>query len=69
MVASTQPNLRALVASGAFREDLFYRIAVVEAPLPPLREHGGRVPRAAEAMGVSRQFLHRLLGEYGIEPA
>jgi DNA-binding NtrC family response regulator len=33
-----------------------------------LREHDGRVPRAAEAMGISRQFLHRLLDEYGIEP-
>ena len=176
VVAATSPDLRARVASGAFREDLFYRIAVVEAHVPPLRErkedipvlterflrssshdlcledlsaetmgmllchnwpgnvrelknsiirltlfpdrpneaidfgaelgdgvtkrsrdlcslqlrearaivveqferiylttklreHGGRVPRAAEAMGVSRQFLHRLLGEYGIVPS
>jgi two-component system, NtrC family, response regulator GlrR len=174
IIAAAQPDLRARVASGEFREDLFYRVAVVEAQLPALRdrkgdipllverflaaatparrledlpansmamllshswpgnvrelrntvarlvlfpelaheaidfgapmasvlpdgrnlcslqlrearaivvehferlylttklrEHGGRVPRAAEAMGVSRQFLHRLLGEYGIEP-
>jgi transcriptional regulator with PAS, ATPase and Fis domain len=31
-----------------------------------LGEHGGNVSRAAEAMGVSRQFLHRLLERYGI---
>jgi transcriptional regulator with PAS, ATPase and Fis domain len=31
-----------------------------------LREHAGNVSRAAEAMGVSRQFLHRLLERYGI---
>jgi transcriptional regulator with PAS, ATPase and Fis domain len=31
-----------------------------------LREHAGNVSRAAEAMGVSRQFLHRLMDRYGI---
>ena len=31
-----------------------------------LKEHGGNVTRAAEAMEVSRQFLHRLLDRYGI---
>jgi transcriptional regulator with PAS, ATPase and Fis domain len=32
-----------------------------------LREHAGNVSRAAESMGVSRQFLHRLLDRYGIQ--
>lgn len=32
-----------------------------------LGEHGGNVSRAAESMGVSRQFLHRLLDRYRIE--
>jgi transcriptional regulator with PAS, ATPase and Fis domain len=31
-----------------------------------LREHAGNVSRAAEAIGVSRQFLHRLIARYGI---
>jgi two-component system, NtrC family, response regulator GlrR len=31
-----------------------------------LREHSGNVSRAAEAMGVSRQFVHRLMSRYGI---
>jgi DNA-binding NtrC family response regulator len=32
-----------------------------------LAEHNGNVSRAAEAMGVSRQFLHRLLERHGID--
>ncbi len=32
-----------------------------------LRAHGGNVTRAAEAVGVSRQFLHRLMERYGIK--
>ncbi|MFT3769128.1 MAG: helix-turn-helix domain-containing protein [Minicystis sp.] len=31
-----------------------------------LREHDGNVARAAEAMGVSRQLVHRLIERYGI---
>jgi transcriptional regulator with PAS, ATPase and Fis domain len=34
--------------------------------LSKLREHGGNVSRAAESMGVSRQFAHRLMERYGI---
>lgn len=32
-----------------------------------LREHAGNVSKAAQAMGISRQMLHRLLDRYGIE--
>jgi transcriptional regulator with PAS, ATPase and Fis domain len=34
--------------------------------LAKLREHAGNVSRAADAMGVSRQFVHRLMDRYGI---
>ena len=40
ILSATHKDLRALVASGHFREDLYYRINVIELRVPPLRDRG-----------------------------
>src|SRR5437870_6204335 len=51
VVAATHRDLESLVAAGAFREDLLYRLNVVPVPLPPLRE------RLADIVPLAEHFL------------
>ncbi len=44
IIAATNENLSEMVASGAFREDLFYRLNVIEIRLPPLRSRRSDIP-------------------------
>jgi len=48
LVAATNKNLEELVKAGKFREDLFFRLRVVEIDLPPSRERTGDIPLLAQ---------------------
>jgi two-component system, NtrC family, response regulator len=59
VLAATNRNLQEHVASGKFREDLYFRLAVVVVKIPPLRERGDDITLLAKA------FLHSYSVEHG----
>ena len=58
LVTATNQDLQQLVAEGSFREDLYYRLRVVEIPLPPLRERG-EIDIRALAEKFLQEFAHK----------
>jgi two-component system response regulator HydG len=47
-IAATHRNLRAMVEEGGFRQDLFFRVAVIPIEVPPLRERKADIPLLAD---------------------
>ena len=52
IISATHKNLNDLVAQGAFRQDLYYRLNVIEVRTPPLRERRDDIPLLANAILV-----------------
>ncbi len=63
IVAATHRNLMELVKAGRFREDLFYRLRVIELCVPPIRERGDDIPVLAT------HFLEHFRRQIGRGPA
>jgi propionate catabolism operon transcriptional regulator len=67
VIAATHRDLKALVASGQFRADLYFRLNVLHIELPPLRE------RRSDVLEIARHLLEGIVAEYrlpsGIMPA
>jgi two-component system, NtrC family, response regulator len=59
IIAATNADLKRAITDGTFREDLYYRLAVVVIDLPPLRQRGNDLP------AIARAFLERFAAQHG----
>ena len=62
IIAASNIDLKKATAEGSFREDLYYRLAVVVIPIPPLRDRGD------DSVLLAKFFLKRMSPEMGRRP-
>ncbi len=59
IVAATNRDLESMMRAGTFREDLYYRLQVIEVHVPPLRERLDEIPALVEFFVVKYSSLYR----------
>jgi transcriptional regulator with PAS, ATPase and Fis domain len=69
IIAASSRNLLEMVAAGKFRDDLYYRLAVLEVPIAPLRDRHQDIPLLVRDRLVYEQHLADLSAPIKIEPA
>jgi two-component system NtrC family response regulator len=60
IIAATHRNLQSLIEDGTFREDLYYRLAVIPLELPPLRERTEDIPELVQSLFIKAKQKHNL---------
>jgi transcriptional regulator with PAS, ATPase and Fis domain len=68
IITASSRNIRTMTHAGTFREDLYYRIAILEISIPPLREHDTDIPALVHHRLCIEQQLNGRSTPYQIEP-